>query len=174
MGHPLSIAIVGPGESATPDAIADAEAIGRLVAKRGWIALCGGRAIGVMAAAARGVRDAGGIIVGILPDRDRSAAAPDLTIALPTGLGEARNVVLVTASDAVVACGLSAGTASEVSLAIQALKPTVLVRPTAAGAALFKELAATVGGPFQIVSTPEEAIDWVARRVTDESAEDRV
>ena len=157
----LSIAVVGPGEGASAGAIADAEEVGRLVAERGWIALCGGRNSGVMAACARGASAAGGIVIGILPGANRADAAPHLTVALPTGLGEARNAVLVTASDAVIACGISPGTASEIALAVQARKPTVLVRPTAAGAAMFRELA-TGAGPFEIVSAAPSAIEWVA------------
>jgi uncharacterized protein (TIGR00725 family) len=115
----------------------------------------------VMAACARGASAAGGIVIGILPSANRADAAPQLTVALATGLGEARNAVLVTASDAVIACGISPGTASEIALAVQARKPTVLVRPSAAGAAMFRELA-TGAGPFEIVSAPPSAIEWVA------------
>jgi uncharacterized protein (TIGR00725 family) len=157
----LSIAVVGPGEGASANAIADAEEAGRLVAEQGWIVLCGGRDSGVMAACARGATAAGGIAIGILPGVNRADAAPRLTVSLPTGLGEARNAVLVTASDAIIACGISPGTTSEIALAVQARKPTVLVRPTAEGAALFERLAT---GPFQIVTAPRSAIDWIAAR----------
>ena len=73
---PLYIAIVGPGEAASQEAIVHAEEVARLVARRGWITLCGGRDAGVMAAAACGASDAGGIVIGILPDADRTRAAP--------------------------------------------------------------------------------------------------
>src|SRR5437868_123349 len=81
------IAVVGPGERASADAIADAESLGRLLAARGWITLCGGRDAGVMAAAARGARANGGLTIGLLPGTDRSDAAPMLTVAPPTGRG---------------------------------------------------------------------------------------
>src|SRR6185503_18836806 len=129
--RPLYVAVVGPGEGASDEAIADAATLARLVAERGWIILCSGRAAGVMAAAARGASEAGGISVGILPDSDRRKAAPDLTIVLPTGLGEARNAVLVSCADAVVGCGINPGTLSELALSIRARKPTVLVRAAA-------------------------------------------
>ena len=81
------VAVVGPGESASRDAIADATEIGTLIAQRGWITLTGGRRAGVMAAAAAGARTAGGIAIGLLPGDDRRDAAPELSAALPTGLG---------------------------------------------------------------------------------------
>src|SRR5262245_40777075 len=155
----LLIAVVGPGEGARADAVADAEEVGRLVAEQGWIVLCGGRNAGVMAACARGASAAGGLVIGILPGANRADAAPRLTVALATGSSEARNAVLVTASDAIIACGISPGTASEIALAVQARKPTVLVRPTPEGAALFEQLAT---GPFRIVTAPRSAIDWIA------------
>jgi uncharacterized protein (TIGR00725 family) len=154
------IAVVGPGEEASRDAIADATALGRLIAERGWITLTGGRSVGVMAAAAAGARAASGLAIGLLPGSDRSDAAPELSAALPTGLGEARNAVLVTAADAIVACGINAGTASEIALALRANKPTVLVKPSSSPTEFFASIAA--GAPFQVVHTPSEAVDWVA------------
>src|SRR5262245_18860428 len=89
------VAVVGPGEDATPAAMADAEAVGRLLAERGWVTVTGGRAAGVMAAAAAGATAGGGMAIGLLPGADPQDAAPGLTVALATGLGEARNAVLV-------------------------------------------------------------------------------
>lgn len=159
----LCIAVVGPGEGAPRDAVADATIAGRLIAERGWIVLCGGRAAGVMAAAAQGAKEAGGISIGILPDATRADVAPDLTIALPTGLGEARNAVLVTAADAVIACGMNPGTASEVALALRARKPTVLVRSPTVAAHFFEELGR--GGQFHLAGDAEAAVAWLAIRL---------
>jgi len=158
------IAVVGPGENATGDAIADATEIGTLIAQRGWITLTGGRRAGVMAAAAAGARSAGGIAIGLLPGSDRSDAAPELSAALPTGLGGARNAVLVTAADAVVACGMNPGTVSEIALALRANKPTVLVKASAAAAEFLSSIA--TDAPFQVVETPAEALAWVAARMS--------
>ena len=158
------IAVIGPGENASGDAIADATEIGTLIAQRGWITLTGGRRTGVMAAAAAGARAAGGIAIGLLPGNDRRDAAPELSAALPTGLGEARNAVLVTAADAVVACGINPGTVSEIALALRANKPTVLVKASPAAAEFLASIAA--GSPFQVVETPAEALDWVVARMT--------
>lgn len=156
------VAVVGPGEGASREAMDDARAAGRLIAERGWVLLSGGRAAGVMAAAADGVAAGDGISVGLLPGSDRADAAPGLTLALPTGLGEARNAVLVTAADAVIGCGMSAGTLSELALALRAGRPTVLVR---ADEATIPVLAALGGGPLHAAATPEAAIEWLAARL---------
>jgi hypothetical protein len=155
----ICVAIVGPGDKASSDAIADAAAVGRLVAERGWVMLCGGRAAGVMESAARAVRDANGIAIGILPGTDRNDASLYLTVALPTGLGEARNAVLVTAADAVIACGMSSGTASEVSLALRTGKLIVLVRPSAETRSFFESV--TPNTTLHIADTPEAAVAWI-------------
>ena len=152
--------MVGPGDDASDDAIDDAEHAARLIATRGWITLCGGRASGVMAAAARGASAVGGVVIGLLPGSDRSDAAPDLAVALPTGLGEARNAVLVTAADGVIACGVSPGTASEIALAIKAGKPGALVRPDPATIAIFVTLAGG-DGVIHVAATAGGAVDWI-------------
>jgi uncharacterized protein (TIGR00725 family) len=81
------VAVVGPGEDAPPRAVADAEAVGGLLAARGGVTLTGGRAAGVMAAAAAGATAAGGMALGLLPGENARDAAPGLTVALATGLG---------------------------------------------------------------------------------------
>jgi len=158
-----NIAVVGPGEGASEEAVADAELAGRLIAERGWVLLTGGRDAGVMAAAARGAARAKGIAIGILPSADKARASPDLTIALPTGLGEARNAVLVTAADGVIACGMNPGTASEVALALRAAKPIVLVRQSGQVDAFFADIAGSA--PLHVAGSAEQAVDWIASRV---------
>ena len=156
------MAVVGPGEGATADVIDDARAVGRLVASRGWITLTGGRALGVMAAAIDGAASAAGLTVALLPGVDRADAAPGATVAIATGLGEARDAVLVTAADAVIGCGVSPGTVAELALAIRGHRPTVLVRPTPATAALLRELSA---GAVGVVATAADAVAWLAQAV---------
>lgn len=78
-----------------------------------------------MEAACRGAREAGGTTVGILPGTDRAAANPYVDIAIPTGLGEARNALVVRAADALVAVGGGYGTLSEIALALKAGKRVV-------------------------------------------------
>ena len=117
------IAVVGPGQ-ATADQAAEAEAVGRGLAEAGAVLVCGGLG-GVMEAACRGAREAGGVTVGILPGSDRAAANRWVAVAVPTGLGEARNALVVRAADAVVAVAGEFGTLSEIALALKAGKTVV-------------------------------------------------
>jgi uncharacterized protein (TIGR00725 family) len=95
--------------------------VGRELAERGAVVVCGGLG-GVMEAACRGAKAAGGQTVGILPGSDRVAANPFVDVAIPTGLGEARNALVVRAADALIAVGGGYGTLSEIALALKAGK----------------------------------------------------
>jgi uncharacterized protein (TIGR00725 family) len=86
--------------------------------------VCGGLG-GVMEAACRGAKQAGGHTVGILPGSDRAAANPFVDTAVPTGLGEARNALVVRAADALIAVGGGYGTLSEIAFALKAGKRVV-------------------------------------------------
>jgi uncharacterized protein (TIGR00725 family) len=101
-----------------------AEAVGRALGDAGAILFCGGLG-GVMEAACRGAKAAGGTTVGILPGNDRADANPYVDVALATGLGEMRNGLIVRAVDALIAVGGEFGTLSEVALALKARKPVV-------------------------------------------------
>jgi uncharacterized protein (TIGR00725 family) len=107
--------VVGPGE-ATAGERAVAEEVGRLLAEAGAVVVTGGRT-GVMEAASQGAREAGGATLGILPGVDRREANPWVSIAVPTGMGEARNALVVRAADALIAVGGAWGTLSEIALA---------------------------------------------------------
>jgi uncharacterized protein (TIGR00725 family) len=98
--------------------------VGRRLAERGAVVVCGGLG-GVMEAACRGAKEAGGPTVGILPGTDRAAANAFVDVAIPSGLGEGRNVLVVRAADAVVAVGGGYGTLSEIALALKAGKRVV-------------------------------------------------
>jgi uncharacterized protein (TIGR00725 family) len=98
--------------------------VGRELASRGVVLVCGGLG-GVMEAACRGAKESGGRTVGILPGADRSAANPYVDVAIATGLGEARNALVVRAADALIAVGGGYGTLSEVALALKAGKRVV-------------------------------------------------
>jgi uncharacterized protein (TIGR00725 family) len=117
------VAVVGPGQASREEEAA-AEAVGRELARRGAVLVCGGLG-GAMEAACRGAVEAGGVTVGILPGNDRREANPHVQVAVPTGLGEARNALVVRAADAVVAVGGAYGTLSEIALALKAGKPVV-------------------------------------------------
>ena len=101
-----------------------AEEVGRLVAEAGATVVTGGLG-GVMEAASKGAREAGGTTAGLLPGADRHEANQWLTVAIPTGMGEARNALVVRAADGVIAVGGEWGTLSEIAFARKTGKPVV-------------------------------------------------
>jgi uncharacterized protein (TIGR00725 family) len=117
------VAVVGPGEGSEHE-LEVATQVGRQLGEAGAVLVCGGLG-GVMAAACRGAASAGGLTVGILPGTDRRSANDWVTVAIPTGLGELRNGLVVRAAQAVVAIGGSYGTLSEVALALKTGVPVV-------------------------------------------------
>lgn len=134
------VGVIGPGDEATAAERETARRVGALVAGAGWVTLTGGWNAGVMDAASRGAREAGGLTVGLLPGRDPAGASPAVDVVVPTGLGEARNNLVVLASDGLICCGMSAGTASEAALALRAGKPLVLVAPAEETLAFLRSL----------------------------------
>ena len=112
----LLISVIG-GSTCTEDEARMAEAVGAELAARGATVVCGGLT-GVMEAACRGARRAGGHTIALLPGDDPRAANPDIEFAIPTGLGHARNVLVARAGRAVIAVAGSYGTLSELSLAL--------------------------------------------------------
>ncbi|MHC5111584.1 MAG: TIGR00725 family protein [Planctomycetota bacterium] len=104
-----------------------AERLGEAIAGEGWITLTGGRNQGVMAAASRGAKRGGGLVIGVLPDEDDSRVADDVDIAICTGMGDARNVINVLSSNVIVACRGSLGTISEIVLALNHQRPVIVV-----------------------------------------------
>lgn len=119
----LLVAVIGAASCSTAEATA-AETVGRVLAEGGATVLCGGRG-GVMAAACKGARSAGGLTVGILPGDDPSAANPYVDVAIATGLGEARNAIVARTARAVVAIGGRYGTLSEIAFALKHGLPVV-------------------------------------------------
>ena len=117
--HPSEVpyvAVVGASEATATD-IEDAEQVGRLLGASGAIVVCGGRG-GVMAAASRGAAGAGGMVIGMLPGDGRDDANEWVTVAIPTGIGELRNGLIVRTADAMVAVGGAYGTLSEIALGL--------------------------------------------------------
>lgn len=146
MRAPL-VAVIG-GSSCTPAEAGWAAAVGRLVAAGGAVLVCGGLG-GVMEAAARGAKEAGGLTVGILPGDDAVAANPHIDVAIATGMGEMRNALLVRTAGAVIAIGGGWGTLSEIALARRIATPVV---------GLHDAFTAAVDIPR--VERPEDAVAW--------------
>jgi uncharacterized protein (TIGR00725 family) len=119
----MMISVVG-SDRASGQAFALAEAVGRELATHGCTLVCGGRG-GVMEAACRGARSKGGHTIGILPTKDRSGMNAHVEFPIVTGMGFARNAIVVLSADAVIAVEGSYGTLSEISLALAYRKPVV-------------------------------------------------
>jgi uncharacterized protein (TIGR00725 family) len=123
MAPVVYISVIGGGEI-SPEVAAQAREVGRELARRGAVLLCGGLG-GVMAAAAQGAQEAGGVSLGILPDGDRHRANPFLTYSIATNLGHARNVLIAHSADALIAIDGSYGTVSEAAIALKLGKPVI-------------------------------------------------
>ena len=119
----LRIGVMGP-RSCSPGEARTARAVGRRIAEGGGIVICGGGS-GVMEAAARGAKEAGGTVVGILPSDDEADANPYVDIPVVTGLGNARNAINVLTSHALIAIAGGPGTLSEIALALKTGTPVV-------------------------------------------------
>jgi uncharacterized protein (TIGR00725 family) len=117
------IAVIGSGQ-ATEQEVELAIKMGQEIAKRGAVLVCGGLG-GVMEAACKGAISAGGTTIGILPGEDRQTANSYVQIPIVTGLGHARNVIVVKSAQAVIAIGGSYGTLSEIGHALQNNIPVV-------------------------------------------------
>jgi uncharacterized protein (TIGR00725 family) len=117
------VGVVGPGDAGT-GAREAAMRVGRELGRRGAVVVCGGLG-GVMEAACRGAKEAGGTTLGVLPGLDRAEANPYVDVALTTGLGEARNALVARGADALVAVAGGYGTLSEIALALKAGKPVI-------------------------------------------------
>ena len=112
----------------SPVALEVAERVGRGIAQRGGLLVCGGRG-GVMEAACRGAKAGGGVTVGILPE-SKEEANPFIDIPVPTGLGMRRNILVASAADVVIAISGRWGTLSEICYATIFGIPVVLVAGT--------------------------------------------
>jgi len=121
--RPVRIAIIGERQT-TPELEEAAETIGREIARRGGVLICGGMG-GVMEAASRGAAGAGGVVVGVIPTDSAADANPHVTIPLPTGLGEGRNILVVRGAEAVIAVGGGYGTLSELGHALKIGLPVI-------------------------------------------------
>jgi uncharacterized protein (TIGR00725 family) len=149
------VAVVGAGV-ADDDATRAAEEVGRMLAQRGAVVVCGGMT-GVMEAVCKGAKKAGGTTVGVLPGSARSDANAYVDVAIATGLGEARNALIVRTADVVVAIGGEFGTLSEIALALKIGTPVVGLDTWELG-----RKGARLDA-FSVASSPQEAVDQAER-----------
>jgi len=117
------IAVIGGGQCSQQETEL-AEAVGREIARRGAVLVCGGLS-GVMEAACRGASNEGGLTIGILPGENRDAANPYVRIPIVTGIGYARNVIVAKSAQAVIAIDGSYGTLTEIGYALQSGIPVI-------------------------------------------------
>jgi hypothetical protein len=136
--------------------------LGQLIAENAWVLLTGGRKSGVMDAASLGAKSANGLTIGILPGEEPQNISDGVDIAIVTGIGSARNNINVLSSDVVIACGMGAGTLSEIALAIKANKPVILLNNQPESQVFLQQLSPK---NVMIVTSHEEAIAQVRQRL---------
>jgi hypothetical protein len=152
------IAVIGAGR-ATPAEKAVAREVGASIARRGAVLLCGGLG-GVMEAACAGAVAEGGVTIGLLPGTDTADAAASVEIALPTGMGEARNYLVATGAEGVVAVGGSLGTLSELAFALKKRLPVAAI-----GSWKLDPWQLPDDAVFFVTSDPAEAVAFVFERI---------
>jgi uncharacterized protein (TIGR00725 family) len=148
----MQVAVIGPSHPSEQEA-ARAEEVGRLLAERGAILLSGGEQ-GVMAAVCKGAKEAGGTVVGILGGSDLAEANTYVTVTVATGIGIARNTILIRSADAVISIGGSWGTLIEMGLAVKFGRPLVAF----GGWHVSDGQSNAVDGSVQRATTAEEAV----------------
>ncbi len=151
------VAVCGESDPQTSLAEVAAE-LGRGIAERGAVLICGGLT-GVMEHAARGARAAGGLTIGLLPGDDPDEANEYCDIAIATGLGHARNAVLARAADGIIALGGGLGTLSEIALALRNGRPAIGIRTWR-----FDRQGRTEP-ELPLAANPKDALDWLFARM---------
>lgn len=149
--RPLRVGVIGSGV-AEGELLVAARAVGRALARAEALLVCGGLG-GVMAAAAEGAAEEGAPVLGLLPGDDPGEAAPGVSIPVPTGLGQARNALVVKASEAVIAVGGEWGTMSEAAFCMKLEVPLVGVMdslPEEFDIDRFRDPAAAVARAFEL------------------------
>ena len=139
------IGVIGPAQASDKE-YKTAEEVGREIARRNGILLCGGLG-GVMEAACLGAKSEGGLTIGIIPGSSKSDANPYVDIPIVTGMSHVRNIIVVRSSDAIIAIGGSYGTLSEIAFALKLEIPIIGINTW------------EVSPEIKKVTTPKEAVD---------------
>ncbi|MGJ3247294.1 MAG: cytochrome [Elainellaceae cyanobacterium] len=160
------IGVMGPGDGAGLDDCEAAYQLGQLIAGCGWVVLTGGRNAGVMDAASRGAKDAGGLTIGILPGGDRTSMSAAVDIPIVTAMGNARNAINALSSHVMIACGIGAGTTSEISLALKEQTPVILLNQSLETYRFFQQLA---GEQVWMAQSPHDAVA-IAQQLLEQQA----
>ncbi|MBP9690539.1 TIGR00725 family protein, partial [Candidatus Woesebacteria bacterium] len=134
------IGVMGPGSNATENDKQNAYTLGQLIAEKGWFLLTGGRNAGVMDAASKGAKNKNGFTIGIIPTSDNTNTSEFVDVAIITSMASARNNINVLSCDVVIACGMEAGTASEVAMAIKAGKNVIMLTDNEEAKSFFRNL----------------------------------
>ncbi|MEH2434286.1 MAG: TIGR00725 family protein [Nostoc sp.] len=137
----IIVGVMGPGKNATANDLQNAYTLDQLIAKQGWILLTGGRNVGVMDTVSKGAKSDEGLTIGILPSDNQDSISSSVDIAIFTDMGNARNNINVLTSDVVIACGMGAGTASEIALALKGNKQVILLTNDEESKIFFKKLS---------------------------------
>ncbi|MFU1781277.1 TIGR00725 family protein [Haloarcula japonica] len=152
----MRVSVIG-GSTVTDEQYQQAREVGRRLGEHGHDVVCGGLS-GVMEAACRGASEAGGHTIGILPGERRAAANDYVETAIATGMGNARNVLVVMNGAAVIAVDGGTGTLSELGHALDMGRPV-------AGLGTHRLDSAAGGDAIAHVETPAEAVDYVESAV---------
>jgi uncharacterized protein (TIGR00725 family) len=139
------IGVIGTSEASTEE-YQTAEEVGREIARRKGILVCGGLG-GVMEASCRGAKSEGGLTIGIIPSSSKKEANPYVDIPIVTGISEARNIIVVRSSNAIIAIGGSFGTLSEIAFALKLEIPIIGINTW------------EVSTNIKKATTPKEAVD---------------
>lgn len=163
MSKETIISVIGAGNNASREAVDTAEAVGRELAKRGAVVVCGGLN-GVMEAVCRGAKSEGGVTIGVLPGDDPDSANSYVDYPVPTGMGHARNAIVVKAGLAVIAVDGAYGTLSEIGHALAEGKTVIGLKTWRISQEENDEHAAIVraGTPHEAV---ELALQAAAKRI---------
>lgn len=156
----MRVSVIG-GSTVTDEQYATARELGRLLGERGHEVVCGGLG-GAMEAVCRGARGTGGHTIGVLPSADRTTANEYVDTPIATGIGYARNALVVKNGDAVVAIDGSTGTLSELAFALDVGRPI-------AGLDTHRVDDLPGLGPIEHVEAPERAVAFVEAAVGDET-----